>query len=276
MVRSGGYATAKRLALLRGRLNDRQWSVLRDVARLGVLCGGQLRHLHYGEDQSARRLARLDLAGLVESGALGRLGRRIGGVHAGSDGYCYSLGVAGQRLVYPDQRRYRRPWTPGASFLNHALAVSQLYVDLRVAERSGDFSLVRFDAEPACWRRFFGPGGSRRWLKPDAYVVIDSGEFRDRVFVEIDRGSESRVRIVDKAKAYIGYYQSGKEQADDGVFPVVVFVTPTDERREQVVEGLARVPAEHWRLFVVITEADAARKLSDGSLVAGDPAEEAP
>jgi hypothetical protein len=256
-------------------LSVRQRAILSDVARLGILSGQQVRSLHFRSDQASRRLARLDLAELVETGVLVRLGRRVGGQHSGSDGYCYCLGIAGQRLLDTDRRRYRRPWEPGASLLAHALSVSQLYVDLRIAERNGSFRLAHFDAEPRCWRSFAGPGGARRWLKPDAYVVIETDDFEDRYFIEADRGTEFPIRIETKARAYISYYQSGREQQDDDIFPVVVFIVPTEQRRSQIVETIARVPAEYWRLFTCITAEHAATLLSDGSLLAGDEREDA-
>jgi Replication-relaxation len=268
------YATTKRLAILRSQLSKRQYAILGDVARLGVVSGQQVRQLHFRGDQASRRLARLDLAELVESDVLVRLGRRVGGQHSGSDGYCYCLGVAGQRLIDPHRRRYRRPWEPGAAFLAHALSVSQLYADLRSAERRGSFGLVRFDAEPACWRRYAGPGGSRRWLKPDAHVVIESDNYEDRFFVETDRGTESAVRIEAKARAFISYYQSGREQSDDDVFPVVAFIVPDEQRRAQIIGALARVPADYWHLFTCVLAAPAAILLSDGSLVGGEPRED--
>jgi hypothetical protein len=275
VVTSRRYTTTKRLAVLRRELSVRQRAILSDVARLGILSGQQVRRLHFRSDQASRRLARLDLAELVESGVLVRLGRRVGGQHSGSDGYCYCLGIAGQRLLDPDRRRYRRPWEPGASLLAHALSVSQLYVDLREAERSGRFRLVYFDAEPRCWRSFAGPGGARRRLKPDAYVVIETDDFEDRFFVEADRGTEFPIRIEAKVRAYISYYQSGREHRDDDIFPVVVFVVPTEERRSQIVETIARVPAEYWRLFTCVTAEHAATLLSDGSLVTGGEREDA-
>jgi hypothetical protein len=240
---------------------------------VGVLSGQQVRALHFRDDQAARRLARLDLAELVEGGVLERLGRRVGGQHSGSEGYCYCVGLAGQRLIDPDRHRYRRPWQPGPAFLNHALSASQLYVDLRVAERLGSFCLAAFDAEPACWRRYAGPGGARRWLKPDAYVVIESDDFEDRFFIESDLGSESAARIEAKSRAYISFYQSGREQAGDDIFPVVVFIVPDVQRQSQVSEALARVPAEYWRLFICITAEHAGQSLGDGSLL---PSEQTP
>jgi len=265
-VTEGRYTTAKRLVQLRQELSERQNRVLSDVARIGLVSGQQLRQLHFSDDQASRRLARLDLAMMVEQGVLERLGRRVGGQHSGSDGYCYCLGIAGQRLIDPGRSRYRRPWEPGTVFLAHALSVAQVYVELRSAEHGGSFCLARFDAEPACWRRYSGPGGTRRWLKPDAFTVIETHEFEDRYFIESDCGTEAAVRIEAKARAYISYWQSGREQSDDDIFPLVVFVAPSDRRRTQLVAALDRL-GEHRHLFVVVTAQEAADALQSGALI---------
>jgi len=211
----------------------------------------------------------MDLSELVEREVLQRLGRRIGGERSGSDGYCYAIGLAGQRLLDPERHRSWRTPTPGPALLTHATAVSQLYVELRTSTRTGPTRLTTFDAEPACWRRHFGPGGSPQWLKPDAYIVVESDAYEDRYFIETDCGSEAPVRIVAKARAYINYWQSGREQSDDDVFPLVVFTAPNDKRRVQLIDALTRVPAEHWQLFVVTTANQTASVLLDGSLLEG-------
>jgi hypothetical protein len=267
------YVTTKRLGEIRAALSERDWSILSDVGRLSVMSGEQIRCLHFFG--LTRRLARLELAELVQMSVLERLGRRVGGQHAGSDGYCFSLGLAGQRLLQPLRRRYWRLPTPGPSFLAHAIAVSQLYTELRLLERSGGFRIVGFEAEPACWRRYFGPGGSPRWLKPDADLVIEGPEFEDRYFIELDRATEFPARIAGKAKAYVNYYQSGHEQAESVVFPLVVFVVPSDARRAQLVDVFSNLAAEHWQFFTVLTTKQAADTLAAGSLFKTERREDA-
>ena len=148
--------------------------------------------------------------------------------------------------------------------LAHALAVAQLYVDLRLAT-TADVRLSTFDAEPAAWRFFAGPGSSRLVLKPDAFVVLTGDGYEDRSFVEIDRATESLPRIVEKARTYVRYYQSGREQEHHGVFPLVVWLAPDDRRAAQLVDGLSRLDAEHWRLFAVATDERAIEQLITGA-----------
>jgi hypothetical protein len=220
--------------------------------------------MHYSASEAAKRQARADLAELVRWQVINRLKRNIGGERAGSKGYTYAMGIAGQRLIDPERRRYRQPWTPGASFLRHALAVSELYVALREVESAPHVVLVGFDTEPACWRSFSGPGGSQSILKPDAMAVLYLGDFEDRYFIEIDCGTEPGTRIAAKAKTYIHYLKSGREQARTDVFPYVLWVTPDDRRAEFLIETLTSLPAENWSPFIVTTATRAATLMTIG------------
>jgi hypothetical protein len=148
--------------------------------------------------------------------------------------------------------------------LRHALAVSELYVRLRELERESDMQIASFQTEPACWRGFSGPGGSRAILKPDAFAVIHLGDFEDRLLIEQDMGTEASGRITAKAKTYIRYWQTGKEQARTGVFPLVLWITPDSQRSAVLVDALASFPAEHWPLFMVTTAALAPNQIASG------------
>lgn len=260
------YLTQARIEQLRGRLSHRDHQLLTTVARLNLASGSQLRRLHYDDTPSGQRLARLDLARLSDWRVLARLGRRIGGVRAGSDGYVYALDVAGKRLLESrPARRHWAPWTPEPSHLRHGLAVSELYVQLRVAVVLSAARLAAFDTEPGCWRRFFGPGGAALTLKPDAYAVMESEHYEDRYFIEVDCATEAAPRITEKAKTYVRYWQSGREQAAHEVFPLVLWIGPHRQRAEQLIDALGRLPAEHRHLFAVTTAEQATNQLIAGT-----------
>jgi len=259
------YITEGRLDVLRRQLSPADWDILRDVDRLGLVSGDQLARLHYGTSPSDRRLARLHLARLTDQQVLGRLGRRVGGVRAGSAGYVYVLDVAGQRLVDPERRRAWRRSTPGEAFLAHFIEVSELYVALRIAERSHRLTLTAFDTEPVCWRSYGGPGGGRLVVKPDAFVIVTEGGWEQHHFVELDRATESTPRVVAKAKVYGRYFQSGREQAAGGLFPRVLWVVPTTDRATALTAALAALPAEQWQLHRVCVASEAT------SALAGEP-----
>lgn len=272
---SRGNVTARRVAEVASGLTAIDRILLSTVARLNVASGSQLRQLAYPDTATGRRLARKDLARLTELRVIARLDRRVGGVRAGSAGYVYALDVIGQRLTRPGRRRYRPPWTPGPHQVAHALAVSQLYVDLKAAEGPA-VTLGRFDAEPAAWRSYAGPGGGRLTLKPDAFAVLQTDEFEDHFFIEVDRATESTTRIATKAKAYVRYWQSGREQAEAGLFPRVLWVAPTDRRASQLAETLTGLPPEHWQLFAVTTTQRAARQMAGINTSINPPKEVTP
>ncbi len=250
-VRSKRRVTAADVAALDGSLAKRARACLMDIAKLGTATGRQLERLHYEATESGRRLARIELKNLTEDQGLQRLTRRVGGVRGGSRGYVYALGVAGQRLAFPGKRRYRAPWTPKPSYLRHALTVSELYVRMREAERVGHLELAAYDAEPACWRSFVGPGGARVTLKPDAYAVVYRGAVEDRYFVEVDLGTEDGSRILTKLKSYIAYWRSGREQEREGLFPLTCWVATTTERARFLAEIIERLPEADQSLFTV-------------------------
>ncbi len=257
------YVTRSRAATIGASLSPRERAVLADVARLGVASGGQLQRLHYEATEAGKRLARIELARLCQSQVLGRLDRTIGGVRAGSRGHCFALGVAGQRIVWPDRARYREPWTPNRAYLRHALAVGEIYVRLRTTMSD---RLLTYDTEPACWRSYFGPGGAPTTLKPDAVAILDFAQFEDRFWLEIDLATESGTRITTKAEAYVRYWQSGREQSASGVFPQVLWVTTTKVRQDLMVAALTRLPAEHWQLFAVVTADEGPDLMTKGTV----------
>ena len=263
------YITRARVTAIADQLNAKDRSILADVARLNVASAAQLRRLHGDDSVTGRRRVRGQLERLTADRVLARLERRVGGERAGSDGFVYALDTVGQRIVYPDWRSYRTPWTPQPMHLRHALAVTQLYVDLNLAELAG-VRLKRFDAEPACWRSFHGPGGARLTLKPDAFVILAGPDYQDRMFVEIDRSTESLPRIITKGRTYIHYFESGREQGHHGVFPIVVWIAPHDRRRAQLIDALSKLPPEHWRLFVVTTDNHAVDQLIAGTFASLD------
>jgi hypothetical protein len=215
-------------------------------------------------------MARLDLTGLVQRRVIARLGRSIGGQRAGSEGWTYAPDVAGKRLLNPDQRRQWQPWTPDSHHLRHALAVSELYVQLKELERLGTIELERFDTEPTCWRFFHGPGGAPLVLKPDAFVATATADYLDSWFIEIDRSTEPMTVIAAKVKTYCRYWQSGREQMTEGVFPTVLFAVPDTTRRTQLLDTLSQLPPEHSQLFQVATADTVVRAMATGELINDD------
>jgi hypothetical protein len=239
-------------------LRERQ--IVETVARLSLVSGRQLSDLffHSLSNPSTRaRLARRVLARLVGLRALERLERRRGGAGGGSSAWVYALGPAGRRLAAywagEGLPRSRSAHEPGAVWTAHTLAVSELYVRLRAAERAGRMELLAFDAEPVCWRSYTRLGGAAGVLKPDAYVRLGIGDYEDHLLVEVDMGTEHRGQLTRQHHAYYEYFRAGVEQAKTGVFPSVLWLVP-DARRVALLTDIERgLPARARRLFTVTT-----------------------
>lgn len=262
------YVTASRVEAVLSRMNAPQRAILADLGRLGVITGKQCQRLHYGDSPAAGRLSRKQVGQLYHWQVLARLGwlGRVG--QPGSTGYVYGPGIVGQRLLDPNRSRYFPRWTPRPSFLRHAIAVSELYVSLREIENINSIDLVAYDSEPACWRPYFGSGGARSILKPDALAIVGTKDLEYSYFVELDCATEHRPKIIIKAKNYIRYWQSGREQAETGIFPFVLWVAPDAQRAAFLIDTLATLPAEYWQLFVVTTAGKAAREIASGDVEA--------
>jgi hypothetical protein len=155
------------------------------------------------------------------------------GLH-GSFGFGFSLAELGGQLLVLSLRSVEWP------FLTHTLAVTETYVRLIEAHRLGQLTFTGFEAEPACWRRFAGPGGGRVTLKPDAFLTVELGRYEDRWFIEVDRGTESPATLLRKLETYRRYWQTGTEQARFGVHPRTLWLVPDAKRYETLIDVLGR------------------------------------
>jgi hypothetical protein len=247
-------ASVRRLST---QLTPIDYCVLDMLKTVRIATGAQLHRLYWAYNDTGKRLARHHLAKLTKLGLIARLDRRIGGVRSGSEGYTYALDVAGQRLTADDTstRRQRRPSTPGDRYLAHALAITDRYVDLREAEVRQQFELLAFEAEPTSWRTYSGDHGRPLTIKPDAFVVLADQEWEHRWFIEVDRATEHRPTILRKAREYISYFQSGSEQHLTGIFPRVLWITPTDAHADLLSDWLSTLERDADGLFQVCSDA---------------------
>jgi len=251
------------------QLSHRDLSIVEVVARYRVLTGDQLRRWMFpvadnGSSAGALRRSQRCLKRLVNDAVLDTLERRVGGVRAGSAGHCYVLGYRGQRVAFPD-RRARTPSAIGDRFVAHALAVGELVVGAVEAERSGGIELLGVEPEPEVWRHYVGRTGTAAVLKPDLFLAIGIAETEHRWFVEVDRATESMVRIDVKCRQYLDYLRTGREQDRHGVFPKVLWTVPHDRRRRQLNALMTRLPPPADRLFAVTLHDNAIIHLKGGA-----------
>jgi hypothetical protein len=265
-------SVAQLLALADG-MSSRDREIVQAVARLTLVSGAQIINLFFSdipEASTRARRARRVLGRLVEQRVLERLERpRQGGTGGGSSSWVYGLGPAGRRIVAywsgEGLPRSRGTSEPSAAWTAHTLAVSDLYVRLKGAERAGRIELLAFDAEPACWRRYTRLASAAGVLKPDAYLRLGVGEFEDCFFVEVDLGSERRGQLTRQHHAYQEYFRSGVEQAKAGVFPGVLWIVPDTRRSELLQDIHGRLPEQTRRLFMLATSERALEALGGGT-----------
>lgn len=241
------------------RLSERDLAVLESLRTYRLLTTAHIRRLHFAHGHASlgaasgatmRVLIRLEVHGLIA-----RLGRRIGGVRAGSSGITWQLASTGERLLrrMHGETKRRRYVEPSGTFAAHTLAVAELAIQLHEFRDRGDIELLRLEAEPRCWRSFVSPHGSLEWLKPDLYAITAVGDYEDHWFLEADRATEHPPEVVRKAKVYQRYAATGAHQADHGLFPAVAWVVPTQARREALEAALSADRGVQPDLFRVVT-----------------------
>lgn len=251
---------------LADQLSGRDLAIAQIVSDLRLMSGRQLEGMFFrtnGHESAAAasRAARRTLERLASLRVLDRLDRRIGGVRAGSSGFVYSLGPVGHRLIRHSKRPSSRQ--PGPWFVAHTLAISDLVVGLSAASTQGRCELLQWQSEPKCWRVFDSFAG-RVTVRPDLFVAIGLGEFERQFFIEVDRATQHVPTILGKAKVYEQYYRSGREQAESGLFPKVLFVAPDLPRSKTIRSALQAASTLTNELFASTTDADAIEEMIGG------------
>lgn len=239
---------APRLDSIIASLTELDHQVIDTLAVVRMASGNQLNRLFWPTTPSGARVSRRRLKRLTDLRVLTRLHRQVGGIKGGSQGFTYALDVNGQRIAQSlHHNTIRRP-TPSDSFVDHTLAVTETYVMLRTQP---GIELLDFQPEPDCWRHYSGQAGRTVTLRPDAFASWVAGEWEFSCFLEVDRATEHPGRIARKADHYVRYWRTGTEQRTHGVFPTVLWLTPTEARAETLRRVLAGHEAE--RLCNVIT-----------------------
>ena len=224
----------KRLENLAVDLQGRDTAILEALQNSRFMTSGQISRQHFETDHAnpsaAQRAANRAMHRLQNYGLITSLNRRVGGINGGSTGFVWGLTPPGARFVNlgEDDQPRKRSFEPSPRFVEHAVGVSELNVQLLGME---GIAVVNIQFEPNCWRNYHS--GT---LKPDLYAVTSDGEYEDSWFFELDLATEAPSRVVSKCEQYQDYYRSGVEQSDNGVFPMVVWIVP-DEKRKSSLQG---------------------------------------
>jgi hypothetical protein len=257
------YITPDRLYRTLQRMTDADWLVLGFVSSSRLASGRQLirRYWFTSERNDARaRAGRRALKRLTDWRVLDALPRRVGGERAGSSGMVYTVGVAGAKLLARRGQQANRLEAPGALYVAHTLACTELIVALSEAGRSGTLECIEVRSEPECWRTFLAGLGGRVTLKPDLFirVAMPGSSYEDRWYVEVDLATEATGTILAKAKRYLAHHRSGSER----VHPRVLWAVPDTRRAERVHSALGRLPLEAQRMFAVCLQDQVVERLT--------------
>lgn len=238
--------SGQRRLWLDSRLSDRDRHVLDWLSRLRLATGQQLEALCFaGLAASSRPVVRGRVLGrLVAWGLLELVDRRVGGSASGSTSGVYRLSAAGHQLVQPAHARSTKPYTD--RFTAHTLATSQLAAGLvtAVAGRP-DVALATFLTEPASWM----PDDLGNYLKPDAYLQLQTDALTMHWWIEVDLGTESLPALERKLRSYLDFVNRG-QLGPAGIVPQVLLTLTSDERVSAVDALLDRLPAPARELFV--------------------------
>jgi len=251
--------TRSDLDTLKDRLTERDCQLLRDVEKYRLLTTRQVRRLHFDPvhptPAASARACNRTLSRLREARVLNALDRRIGGARAGSAGFVWYIGPTGERVLQtldPGRASGRRNYRePSRHFALHTLAVAELAVETIEAGRHGDIEVLELQAEPAGWQQSLAPFGGVQTLKPDLRLVTLRGDYEEHWFVEADLASEHLPVILRQCAAYEAFRTTGRYQATHGLFPAVLWVTPTEARAAAIRAAIARTAGLDPALFRV-------------------------
>lgn len=239
--------TGSHIATLKDQLLGRDFELLVSVDKYRLLSTRQIQRLHFDHAHptpvAAARACNRTLVRLRGNGVLRALERRIGGARAGSAGSVWYVGPAGDRLlrdVDPEARSGRRNYRePSRHFVEHMLAIAELAIQVVEASRRGAVEVLRIDTEPASWEQSLSRHGVAQWLKPDLRLVTATAEEEYHWFVEADLATEHLPVILRQCSAYQAFRATGRYQAVHGVFPAILWVTPTPGRAAAIRAAVA-------------------------------------
>ena len=257
MNRSPTIAAARFSSLVSPPIHPMQARLLALVAAHRFATTTQLARLtalEYASSASALRQTQRHLASLAQQRLLTSLERRVGGWQGGSAVTVWAATTRGHRLVAADEGegevpRRQRPREVSTTFLDHLLAITEVRTSIEEAVRQEADTEAAVTLEPECWRTALSPSGQVQVLRPDLAVTVTSPAYEDRYLMEVDRATENPGRVI----ATCWRYQEHQAQIGDGdVFPLVVWLVPSDCRRYRLERAIAHSTGLLRDLFRVI------------------------
>ena len=259
MNRSPTVAAARFSSLVPAPIHPMQARLLALVAAHRFATTTQLARLtapEYASPGSALRQTQRHVASLAQQRLLTSLERRVGGWQGGSAVTIWAATTRGHRLVTPEGEgevpRRQRPREVSTTFLDHLLAITEVRTSIEEAVRQEADTEVAVALEPECWRTHLGPSGQVQVLRPDLAVTITSPAYEDRYLMEVDRATENPGRVIATCWRYQEHQATSAQVSDGVVFPLVVWLVPTDRRRHRLERAIAHSTGLLRDLFRVI------------------------
>ena len=259
MNRSPTDNTARFSSLVPPPIHPMQARLLALVAAHRFASTTQLARLtapEYASPASALRQTQRHLASLAQQRLLTSLERRVGGWQGGSAVTIWAATTRGQRLVATGEGdevpRRQRPREVSTTFLDHLLAITEVRTSIEEAVRQQTDTKAVVALEPECWRTALSPSGQVQVLRPDLAVTITSPAYEDRYLIEVDRATENPGRAIATCWRYQEHQATSAQASDGDVFPLVVWLVPTDRRRHRLERAIAHSTGLLRDLFRVI------------------------
>ena len=260
MNRSPTIAVARFSSLVPAPIHPMQARLLALVAAHRFATTTQLARLtalEYASSASALRQTQRHLASLAQQRLLTSLERRVGGWQGGSAVTIWAATTRGHRRVAADEDegevpRRQRPREVSTTFLDHLLAITEVRTSIEEAVRQEADTEATVALEPECWRTALSPSGQVQVLRPDLAVTITSPAYEDRYLVEVDRATENPGRVIATCWRYQEHQAASVQASDGDVFPLVVWLVPTDRRRHRLERAIAHSTGLLRELFRVI------------------------
>lgn len=172
----------------------------------------------------------------------------------GAPALVYTLGILGQEYIaelhgVPPEDRHRRPARPiSAYFVEHYLAIADIYVALQAAAREHGLTLLWSNEVEA--RRPFQSRAEDRVLAPDGILWLGGPKLLTTlVLLEVDRSTESLQRWQGKLRDYQDYFTAPGGFAAQYERPprvLVLVTTRSAERARSLRSHTARVWQQQW------------------------------
>ena len=193
---------------------------------------------HSMEIQAGRILDRFKAAGLVASTQ-----RLVGGPGGGSASLVYFLTPEGQKLADAlTGSPKRRPPHSGSFLMRHGQMTADVALAFRRAARMhAGHELVEWECDWAAAERL---GSS--YVVPDARMAYETPKWVLSAFVEVDLATEGTRFFAGKIDRYLCLYLNRAWRQHLEVWPVILTVTPSDERASALTAATAPLLARPY------------------------------